>query len=227
MARACLGVFTGIVFICIVGVEPARAECTKDVDCRYNRVCEDGKCVEYVAPPVAAAPAVSKCTMDSECEGDTICEQGECVAAPAPVVTAAPAAQLPASPAPPAAASGQPHSAQVAGLRELELRDLMSKKRAGRGLLIGGIVAFVLGGAMQGGWALEECWTTGTNVSGYNESCELTDLGSALVISGFVLLAVGTAGIITGAVLLSKAKAGLRQMESLNLSIAFQMRFSF
>jgi hypothetical protein len=49
---------------------------------------------------------------------------------------------------------------------------------------------------------------------------------------------VGTAGIITGAVLLSKAKAGLRQMESLNLSIAFQvdpdrhlsglgMRFSF
>jgi len=72
----------------------ARGGCEKDVECKGNRICEDGKCVAPggagpgVAPgtwtsptgmpPPPAAPPL--CARDTDCKGERVCVEGECKA---------------------------------------------------------------------------------------------------------------------------------------------------
>lgn len=49
------------------------AQCTKDIDCKGDRVCVNGKCQESLKqkPP---------CTRDVDCQGDSLCDHGRCIA---------------------------------------------------------------------------------------------------------------------------------------------------
>ena len=72
----------------------ASAQCSKDTDCKGNRICVQGKCVN-------APAAVHHCGKDAECSGDSICKNGQCAppdaAAPAPVQAQATQVSQPAS----------------------------------------------------------------------------------------------------------------------------------
>lgn len=76
----------------------ARGGCEKDVECKGNRICEDGKCVapggggpgvepgtwtspSGMPPPPEAPPL---CTMDTDCKGERVCVEGECKASDKP-----------------------------------------------------------------------------------------------------------------------------------------------
>jgi hypothetical protein len=49
------------------------AQCMKDFDCKGDRICVQGKCID---PPTKRPP----CTKDVDCRGDSTCENGRCVA---------------------------------------------------------------------------------------------------------------------------------------------------
>ncbi len=49
-------------------------QCTKDIECKGDRICIDGKCV---SPPEKIQE--SPCTKDIDCEGDKICIDEKCV----------------------------------------------------------------------------------------------------------------------------------------------------
>jgi hypothetical protein len=49
------------------------SQCTKDIDCKGNRICVQGKCQD---PQIQRPP----CTKDIDCQGDSTCEKGKCVA---------------------------------------------------------------------------------------------------------------------------------------------------
>jgi hypothetical protein len=55
------------------------AQCTKDIDCKGDRICISGKCVE---PPVPEKPSSSHspspCTKDTDCPGTQVCSNGVC-----------------------------------------------------------------------------------------------------------------------------------------------------
>jgi len=227
------GVAPAVVTAILLWVPSVRAQCTKDVECKGDRVCEGGKCVNPSDLPAADTATPGRCTADSQCKFNRICEGGVCVSppeagtAPTQAPTAPPPGQptappvQPVGPAPqPAPAANHAQAETPIPARDIELQDLQARRRAGRALLITGIVAVVVGGAAQAGWALEECWTTGTNISGYNEECELTTLGSSLVVTGFVLLALGTTSIIIGGIQLKKAREGTGDLSSARLSIS-------
>jgi hypothetical protein len=59
------------VLLCLFLQGACLAQCTKDLDCKGNRICVNGVCTER--------PAVQKCTKDAECPGDLICNNGICV----------------------------------------------------------------------------------------------------------------------------------------------------
>lgn len=195
--------FTGTLSIIVIlagmlSADLALAQCTKDVDCKGDRICEDGYCTE---PDEQAASIAPGATSNPD---QTVNE-----AAPNP----SPQGQIQPDPTP----APPPTSAPVSS-DNTRFAELRSKRRGGRALLGTGIPAFVLGAAMQGGWALEDCWSVGTYGLDYQEKCELTSGGKALVISGFVLLTYGLIAIITGPVLIGKAKRGLRELASWNIS---------
>ena len=58
------------------GIEPPAAPgCSKDADCKGDRICEAGACVD---------PAIGRgCSKDTDCKGDRICAAGAC-ASPRP-----------------------------------------------------------------------------------------------------------------------------------------------
>jgi len=57
---------------------PASADCTKDTDCKGDRVCDAGVC---------RAPAVvASCRNDKDCAGALVCEQHVCVAVSTPAM---------------------------------------------------------------------------------------------------------------------------------------------
>jgi hypothetical protein len=68
------------------------AQCKADVDCKGNRICKDGQCVEPVQPqPTLQATPVKGCRADIDCPGNQICQNGTCVdktVSPSPVQTA-------------------------------------------------------------------------------------------------------------------------------------------
>ncbi len=93
----------GSLFVAVVGAllcvsEAARAECTKDVDCKGDRVCEGGECKDPAALPPPPAPPVAAPAV-----------------APAEAPPSHPAASAPPPPAPAAAplvpAAGPTHDA--------------------------------------------------------------------------------------------------------------------
>jgi hypothetical protein len=47
------------------------AQCSKDADCKGDRICVDGVCT--------APPPVLRCSKDKDCPGDMICNNGVCV----------------------------------------------------------------------------------------------------------------------------------------------------
>jgi hypothetical protein len=92
MNAPCLARWSAAATAILVGAfaSPARADCTKDTDCKGDRVCEQGRCVFPTSAP-------GDCTKDTDCKGDRVCVRGEC-RAPSPDSSAP--APAPASPAP-------------------------------------------------------------------------------------------------------------------------------
>lgn len=60
-------VVVSIVVGSVLAASPCYARCTKDTDCKGDRICTNGQC----ARPLA-------CTKDTDCRGDLICEDGQC-----------------------------------------------------------------------------------------------------------------------------------------------------
>lgn len=86
--RICL-----ISFITILSFTPGYvfSQCTKDLECKGDRICEDGICID---PPVKSS-GPSPCEKDTECPGDEICAEGICTKPEQP-------GSLPVNPATPA-----------------------------------------------------------------------------------------------------------------------------
>jgi len=89
----------------------SHAQCSKDTDCKGERVCEEGACV---APPAASAPPVTE---------------------PAPAVTPPPAAAAPA-PVAPQPSYDEPRDTSV---RDTRVKDTRPKRHS-TGMMVGGIV---------------------------------------------------------------------------------------
>lgn len=53
----------------------ARADCANDMDCKGERICVDGQCVNQEAKP---EPAQQTCSKDKDCPGDEVCAEGVC-----------------------------------------------------------------------------------------------------------------------------------------------------
>jgi len=89
----------GALLVGLVASRVARADCTKDSECKGDRICEKGRCVD--AP--VARPA--GCRVDIDCRGEDICVERQCES-PTPGAHAPAAAPPPRAavvPAPPAA----------------------------------------------------------------------------------------------------------------------------
>ena len=75
-----------------VAPPPAAGGCTKDTDCKGDRLCQAGQCV-FAQPAAASAPPppAAGCAKDTDCKGNRVCQAGQCVAAttPAPAPAAA------------------------------------------------------------------------------------------------------------------------------------------
>jgi hypothetical protein len=87
----------------VLGASPARADCTKDSECKGDRICDKGACVD-------AKPA-SACSTDKDCKGDLVCNDGHCAspaAAPPPALPPPAPPPPPLAPAPPPAWSSPP-----------------------------------------------------------------------------------------------------------------------
>ncbi|MBI4699780.1 MAG: hypothetical protein HY744_01215 [Deltaproteobacteria bacterium] len=72
--------------------DDATAGCTKDSDCKGNRICVAGACRE----PVAATPA-GGCKQDSDCSAGQSCASGKCESRAVSTAAAPPASVAPAS----------------------------------------------------------------------------------------------------------------------------------
>jgi hypothetical protein len=91
LARTWLGLLTSL-FMFTASVT-ARAQCSKDVDCKGDRVCETGQCV--APPPPAAAPAPASPATGSEAPAVTYPAPAAAPAAPAATQTPAEAPAVP------------------------------------------------------------------------------------------------------------------------------------
>jgi hypothetical protein len=79
------------------------AQCTMDIECKGDRICVKGKCID----PPAVQP--KPCTKDVDCLGDSTCEKGRCVAAKLPAQQSSGNKQAVVTPMPaPAAGAVQP-----------------------------------------------------------------------------------------------------------------------
>lgn len=128
----------------------ANAQCTKDTDCKGDRVCEGGKCTSPL-PPAPAAPPGSDAAAPPGPGATT--DAAPVDAQPAPAPAAAPVdLQLQASPS---------EMATAGASAPLE-RDEPQTKRRSRGAMIGGIVMVSVGpiallGALAAKNAQEQC----------------------------------------------------------------------
>jgi hypothetical protein len=61
---------------------PAGPGCTNDMDCKGDRICENGQCVSPPsptgAPPADAGASQVKCDRDTDCPGEDICQNKVC-----------------------------------------------------------------------------------------------------------------------------------------------------
>ena len=62
--------------ICLLAPTDSWAQCTKDTDCKGDRICRKGNCVGPTG-----SNALPKCSKDTECTGTAICRKGQCLEA--------------------------------------------------------------------------------------------------------------------------------------------------
>ena len=193
----------------MLGSAVAHAQCTKDTDCKGDRVCEAGKCTSPALPDAPPPPPGSEAGSTTgeavTLEEDPAAEgkpAGE--AAPAPAVAAAPA-----KPAPDAKAQSGP-TAAVAPLAA----DEPEVRRRSRGMMVGGIVMVSIGplallGALSARNSQESCDENLENrypdhrVPAYDQQAlERCDSYTTPIyvfgIAGAVLIAAGVPMIIYG-----------------------------
>ena len=153
----------------------SHAQCTKDVDCKGERICQDGNCV--APPPGAAAPPPAASSETT----------------PAP--PAAPGAAPATAPLPPAAASYQ---APVAGDVPAGAVQEPRYERRSAGMFAGGIVMVSIG-ALALGVAVISSGTSrcDTDSSFGGQSCDRSPNYTAFLISAG-LLGAGIPMIIIG-----------------------------
>src|SRR5688500_19378256 len=106
----------------------AHAQCTKDTDCKGDRVCEGGKCTSPAVAPAASPPEAGPGAAQQEPGASE--ESPPTEDQPA----AAPAAEPPAPEAPATIPVIPPEAVQSLGADEPQVR------RRNRGMMIGGIV---------------------------------------------------------------------------------------
>jgi hypothetical protein len=162
----------------------ARAGCENDTQCKGDRICVEGRCVD-------AAPA--KCTRDTDCSGNLVCTAGHCAGPSAPSAPApAPAAAPASAPAPFVINVGAQQGVQPGpyyaprALQDWHYRSA-GMRRAGIGLFIAGMVLDAVGGILVG---------TGVAIGCDNDTDCSADAG--FVISGATLASIGGAMWITG-----------------------------
>ena len=110
--RASLGWLAGTaafgLTLLAVGADVDAAGCLKDTDCKGNRVCQQGQCID----PTKVDPTQKACTKDTDCPGDEICTNKACgKAGAAPSSSATPPGSAPPvgpEPPPTAAPSSYP-----------------------------------------------------------------------------------------------------------------------
>lgn len=137
----------------------ARAQCTKDVDCKGDRVCEGGKCTSPAAAPPTAPPAATDAVPAEGAapEGATPAPaEGSPAPEQPPAPEAAPAARLDAGPDPSAPAPTLVAATKPLGSDEPEVR------RRNRTMMVGGIVMVSVGpvallGALAARSSQEDC----------------------------------------------------------------------
>ncbi len=65
---------------------PAGPGCTNDMDCKGDRICENGQCVSPPSPtgaaPADAGATLVKCDRDTDCPGEDICQDKACRPSP-------------------------------------------------------------------------------------------------------------------------------------------------
>jgi hypothetical protein len=117
LGRCALGVLVGGVSVLVTSL--AQAQCSKDTDCKGDRVCEAGRCVSGTATPAASAPAAT--------------------AASAPAATAASAAAAAPPPAGAAAPTAAPVASNPTSVAPTEPAP-PKMQRHSKGMMVGGIV---------------------------------------------------------------------------------------
>jgi hypothetical protein len=183
----------------------AHAQCTKDIDCKGDRVCEGGQCTSPVpvAPPAAPPDAAPGAPVDGE--PVTLDESPTAEGQPAPP----PAASAPAAGAATRIPVIPPEAVQPLGADEPAVR------RRNRGMMIGGIMMVSIGplallGALSARNSQENCDSALENeypnhvVPAYDkeelERCDGYTLPIYLLgIGGAVLVGAGVPMIIYGA----------------------------
>jgi hypothetical protein len=175
----------------------ARAGCQADNECKGDRICVEGRCVD-----------VPTCAKDGDCPGKLVCEQARCVSAralAAPPAPAPPAAAPPAAAPPPAAPRGAAPYAPAAPppsalpsstpfytqqtLPEVRYRS-PGMRRAGIGLFVTGMILDVVGSALIG-----TAYAVGCGYSYYSSDCSTEN---TLVLSGAAMAGIGGVMWITG-----------------------------
>lgn len=112
----------------------AASQCTADTDCKGDRICSAGRCIEpQAASPVAPAPKANVptpgpgaarmpkdqllvCSDDRDCGGGLVCRRGDCISAPPPASATPRAAPVPANFSAPAPAANAPASSPAVPL---------------------------------------------------------------------------------------------------------------
>jgi hypothetical protein len=145
----------------LLGSAVAHAQCTKDTDCKGDRVCDAGKCTapEAVAPPATPAPATGEpVPADPATPGETPPAEGQPTTEPPPAPEAAPV-----TPQPPLDAGPDPGApvAPPAAVKPLGA-DEPAVRRRNRNMMVGGIVMVSVGpvallGALSARNSQENC----------------------------------------------------------------------
>ena len=121
----------------------ASAQCTKDTDCKGDRVCEAGKCASPTLPPAPAAPPGSETPTPGTVPAAAAPATGEAAAPAAP--DAVPSAALPPAPVVNVQLDSAPNSAAPdAALTPLH-EDEPQFRRRSKNAMIGGIAMVSVG----------------------------------------------------------------------------------
>jgi hypothetical protein len=193
--RSVVGLLGGASLLLVAGL--SHAECTKDTDCKGDRICEQGVCTS--PPPTAVAAPIAPSPSD---------------APPAPVIEPAPAAPAPAPVSGPRVI--QVEDAPIRDERGYsvaesdERRNKRNWKRHSTGMMVGGIVMTSLSSvafavSLLGGLANATCSNrydydggSSSSVYTYND-CDYDGLVYGGLVTGIILVGVGIPLIVIGA----------------------------